>query len=523
MRIHAVAFLASLIAIAYWLFTMQQPLIDWYEFRQTQTALTALFIKPSLQGLLSYETPVLGYPWSIPFEFPLYQWIAASLSRVTPLSLDSSGRLTSAVFGLACIAPSVGLMRLFKISPIGQSCFVLLYFTSSIYLYWNRTFMIESTALLFTLSALYFYCRARLNLAKPDLLLDKGTYLDIFLLLTSLTLGCLVKVTTALPSLALLGLDLLLQAKALFSIRLSVGSARVKIFVLCSLCVVVSLIFLKAWLGHSDHIKSLNQFGQSLTSESLKTWNYGTLAQRFSSDLWINVVIKRMFTPVGFVPGFLLIAGALTRASTSMTADARLARSFVLLSVFLAIAPLLAFTNLHVVHHYYQSANQIFLLMAVGASFSLMTSLPSRITLDTLAFTAVLLIILGNMVDFARSTKYLQYSLLKDSDKLTIARDIASSTDDSSVILVIGDDWSSAFSYHTKRRSLSLPNWQKIYKSPQDALDDASTWLGGRSLGAVITRSNINDPASDLVYPNNCTNAKQSATGEWSYRICVDS
>ena len=44
-----------------------------HNFRQTQTAITSYYM---IRGgpFLKYETPVFGVPWSIPFEFPLYQW-----------------------------------------------------------------------------------------------------------------------------------------------------------------------------------------------------------------------------------------------------------------------------------------------------------------------------------------------------------------------------------------------------------------------------------------------------------------
>src|SRR5579862_7514545 len=46
------------------------PVIGMHAFRQTQTAITSYWM---LKGSpwLAYETPVLGPPWSIPFEFPL--------------------------------------------------------------------------------------------------------------------------------------------------------------------------------------------------------------------------------------------------------------------------------------------------------------------------------------------------------------------------------------------------------------------------------------------------------------------
>jgi hypothetical protein len=54
-------------AIIAFTYANQAPL-DWYAFRQTQTALTAYwFMQEGFK--LAYETPVGGRPWSIPFEF----------------------------------------------------------------------------------------------------------------------------------------------------------------------------------------------------------------------------------------------------------------------------------------------------------------------------------------------------------------------------------------------------------------------------------------------------------------------
>lgn len=50
-----------------------QPNLMGMEFRQTQTAMSALFIQREHNFSLAYPTPVVGAPWSIPLEFPLYQ------------------------------------------------------------------------------------------------------------------------------------------------------------------------------------------------------------------------------------------------------------------------------------------------------------------------------------------------------------------------------------------------------------------------------------------------------------------
>ena len=70
---------------------------DAHGFRQSQTAISADVI---LRGgpWLIYETPVLGPPWTIPFEFPLYQWIVAALTWLTGSAMDSIGRAVSVAF-----------------------------------------------------------------------------------------------------------------------------------------------------------------------------------------------------------------------------------------------------------------------------------------------------------------------------------------------------------------------------------------------------------------------------------------
>jgi hypothetical protein len=56
-----------------------QPLFDYFFPRETQTAITTYWL---MRGgpIFAYETPILGYPWSIPLEFPVYQIVVAILS-----------------------------------------------------------------------------------------------------------------------------------------------------------------------------------------------------------------------------------------------------------------------------------------------------------------------------------------------------------------------------------------------------------------------------------------------------------
>src|SRR5215211_4978027 len=54
-----------------------------HEFRQTQTAIISYYIDQQNNFSVHYETPIMGKPWEIPLEFPLYEWCVVWLSRAT--------------------------------------------------------------------------------------------------------------------------------------------------------------------------------------------------------------------------------------------------------------------------------------------------------------------------------------------------------------------------------------------------------------------------------------------------------
>ena len=85
---------------AFQLLTLRPNLIDLFGFRQTQTAFT---IREYMAGNWSIDTPMpsLGPPWTNPYEFPLFQGIAAILGNVSGLPADTAGRVTGLVFFLA--------------------------------------------------------------------------------------------------------------------------------------------------------------------------------------------------------------------------------------------------------------------------------------------------------------------------------------------------------------------------------------------------------------------------------------
>ena len=53
---------------------------------------------------------MVGAPWSIPLEFPIYQWIVA-LIRFMGIPIDVGGRLISFAFFIGCLVPLRMLFR----------------------------------------------------------------------------------------------------------------------------------------------------------------------------------------------------------------------------------------------------------------------------------------------------------------------------------------------------------------------------------------------------------------------------
>ena len=91
----------------------RQAILELHSFRQTQTALTAYYLIQNGFSL-RYETPVVGEPWSIPYELPIYQLAVATVSSVFDMHLTQTGRIMNMLFTvLACFPIYAGLIRPF--------------------------------------------------------------------------------------------------------------------------------------------------------------------------------------------------------------------------------------------------------------------------------------------------------------------------------------------------------------------------------------------------------------------------
>jgi hypothetical protein len=463
-----------------------QALLDNYSFRQTQTALTAYWLGKNGFSL-AYETPVAGPPWSIPFEFPIYQYIVALASRVTKCSLDATGRVVSFLFLALCLIPARAIIKNLNLSNSVFYIFVALLFSSPLYLYWGRTFMIETTAIFFSIASIKYFI---------DIAQSSSSFKNSSLFLIFIILSILQKATTGLPVLAILGLVyFFLSMKELFS-NIEEKKASTSIFLVNKIMLAllyfgVPLAICIIWTLYTDQIKTLNGLGVSLTSSALSNWNWGSVNQRLSFDLYGDVIWKRIFERnlSGALGVAILMIALFSNAKNSL-------KLIIIISALMGLVPLFLFTNLHIVHTYYQTGNLIFLIFAIAVSLGHV--LNNYFDKKIILFVLMMIMVVSNYFWF--SDEYLAVVKTKfnkeNSRDYAISEILKREIPEGKYFVAFGNDWSSSFAYLAERKSFTVPGFFKGYDRislyPENFIDEVN-------LGSVVVCPSGGHPSlSDL-------------------------
>lgn len=444
----ALVWLAVLHALLVLLSGITQPITDWFGFRQTQTALSAFWIAKG-GPWLAYETPVLGSPWSIPFEFPLYQLLVAGVTKVG-LPIEVAGRLVSFGFFLGCVPAFRKIAQISRLPSHSSSIVSVLFLTSPVYLFWSRTLMIESCALFFSVWGIYYIL----------CLIHQRCLVNLFLAAGFGSVAALVKVTTFATFLAVGGL-MFLPALATAVKQRDGRSAASLIgfgFVLAATVVAVA----SYWISFTDALKSKNIIGALLTSDALRAWNWGTLQQRFGSGLWRDVILLRS------IPETLGLAFPLTIPLLGLAVVSRRYGPAWIVLVVGYLAAFLLFTNLHTVHNYYQYSNAIFLVAAVGMSLAVLVKVWGVAAGAAFLGLVAVLQVGGYYKDFY---KVAHFDPSVDG-RLIISEAIRNNVPEGEGVLLIGQSWDSTIPFYAERRSLSVPGFlprqqiSRILKAP---------------------------------------------------------
>jgi hypothetical protein len=448
-------------------------ILDFHAFRQAQTALTA---ESMLHGgdFLHYQTPVLGAPWSMPFEFPLYQWLVANLARVLSTPLEETGRVVSIVFFYLCFFPlwsilsHIGLRGRGKIPPLAM------FAVSPLYLFVSRTFMMESTALFFSL----MYADQVFRLALG---VHKRRWQHMVGAAAFGAVAGLVKVTTIAPYLALgAGLLALMAWRSRRGGRFEIRAITAA--VLLAILVPVGAVW--RWTSFADEVKAGNPITAKLTSHALSGWNYGTAAERLRPKLY-GYLIRDSSNYLGsfVMPALLVAAWLWLRRRWEWKAVA---------CALLYALPIAIFYNLYFVHEYYPYANAIFLLVGMGIMVTSLVEMPGF-----RAWVGVGILALQMAASGVRYWQhYYPIQSTNSPGRPQVAALIDGTTRPTDILLVIGDDWSSAIPYQTHRRAIMIPGLGseiQPYAYVWENLPAVINKAGAENIGAFLACSTYRD------------------------------
>ena len=458
LTVWALAAGAAVLAIS-----VNNPLVEAHGFRQAQTAMAAYWM---LHGApwIDYWTPVFGPPWSIPFEFPLYQWLLAAITGATGLPLNAVGRVVSYLWLLASLPPALGLLRAYPLPPLTARFYLVLLLASPLYLFWGRAVLIETQALAL---ALWFLWATRRALAgrNPAVLA---------LAVLAGTAAALTKVTTWGPFLA--------AAAAMTLHQLWVAErwpARARAAAVGVIAALPGLVAVALWNRHADALKSLQPLADGLRSNApaMVAWNFGPLSERVSAAYWMAQAraLVDMFGLIG--PVMVVIVGVACRRA----APGRHATRAILALVALYELPWLVLANLHAVHNYYQTANGLFGIAAMAVALAAIAAAGRADRAALLCIACVASQAIGFAGQYARSLVVPELAR-----EWAVAQALRAGTRPGEVVVAYGLDWSPVVAYEAGLLARMEPDWVPLtdLRARVPGLTPAA--IGGRRLAAVV-------------------------------------
>ena len=321
-----------------------------HSFRQTQTALSVYWMVQD--GFkIWYETPMFGAPWSVPMEFPVYQYICAFIVRLTGIELQWVGRMISIVSFYALLLLLARFFKEVKL-PLNTRLLILsLILLTPLHIFYSRAVLIEIFTLFIGVAwiwASYHFLRTR----------------HVLWLLPAVLLGMtcsLSKITTFVVfGFFQLGVFWITLKKPLKS---NLTLSNILFYLFAGLFLVfVPLAIGIFWVRESDLVKALNpMIGDHWNSKALQEWNFGTLSLRLSFTYWRSIFLSNLNNILGYF-GIPILAVLLWRTVRRFSPE----NVFVVFAITTFFFGPLLFSNLYYIHDYYYVSCAIFLTLAIG-------------------------------------------------------------------------------------------------------------------------------------------------------------
>ncbi len=439
------AFLLVLVAIAAHLWWATRgwgiPGMSGHEFRQAQTALTVQAMQQD--GFrLDYSTPIFGQPWSVPFEFPAYQFLAAEMSRVSGMDIITAGRCVSLIAFYLAIPAVVMLLRRAGFSPVAAALGTLPMLFAPVYFLYSRAVLIESTALAAALWFLYWLVCYRLE----------RRWWQFAAALVCGAVAVLVKSTTwavfCVPW-ALWGLSDVWRARSRGWKAWTVIAEDVFLLGLPLLAVGFG------WVWITDRIKEMNPLAAFTVSSELKQFNFGTWAQRTDPGVWKALWGHWNMAVMPWWGLALAVVGAVVLA--------RRDRALAVLGLVTFLAGQAVFINLYAIHEYYFYANTVFACGALGVVVGALWDGARWGRIGRWAGVAALLAVgTGQFVAYWNGFYRVQVS--DNSGDSGLIQAIRRLSKPGELIVVHSPAWSSELAFRTNRRMMMIPDSQMFHR-----------------------------------------------------------
>lgn len=434
-----------IIHLSFSLGAINNSLHGWHEFRQTQTALSVRHV--IRDGIsLNYKTPVVGAPWKVPMEFPIYHAVVYAVHNVFNGKLEAEGRAVSLLFFYLSLIVLFQFINKLNITSNSHIKIIMAgILLSNYYMYWATVFLIESTALFFSILFAYLLYT---NVFEKE----KTNIASWFLAILIGIIGMLAKITAFIP----IVFPVLLAMGLFFLFREGFAYAFKKLIIPCSIFVICILVQYW-WVCYADAIKAENPIASVWISSSpdMKKWNFGTLNQRLSPSLWVHY-----FTGLGHYVGALYVFVFLAAMYNSYKSKKLLIFNIILLTIFFT-GPLIFF-NLYKVHTYYSITTNLFFIAFILLNIlELCNSIPNKAMLPSLKNITVSTILFGLLLLFTYRLYHAGFndkyhtSKHENNPYNEFADYIAQNTNKEAYFIVCGIKLNANITYYIDRKSIN--------------------------------------------------------------------
>ncbi len=431
-----------------------------HEFRQTLTAINAYYIDAQDNFTPRYESPVLGKPWVIPLEFPLYEWSVVGLSRLMGWPHYQAARTVSLGCFYLCLPAVFLLLGHLGVPPPRRLLVLALILTCPLYIFYSRAFLMESMELM---GSVWFFTTFVRTMQRRRI----GW---LVLAAASGTAAALIKNTTffvwLLPAAGY-------GAWCLWTdLRTRAGAAAAATTLVWGLgSVVAPATALLWWIRFSDALKAPHASAHILTSTSLSTDNFQlyNLLYRLTPGSWGRLLERwhEGIMPAWIIGAVLLLCLALARP-----------RRWILLATACFLAGQLLFPNAYAHHDYYFYACAFFLLAALG--LGLLGLLDSRLPRG-LVWIVMLVPLAAGLNTYRQS--YYTWQNVRSAGGSGLTEALKAYTPKGSVLIIAGASWVPIIPYYAQRKALMIRSgleWDWAYQ------DRAFRDLEGEDVGALV-------------------------------------